>query len=106
MGDEYKNELESVFKKSEDFQKLIDTFVTEMSKNIDIYCNGNDMLIDAMYKDTSLEKEFRKNNSMIRLTMLMLSKALTDSKKMASIESVMRATFEKAMNSEGSDYEN
>lgn len=106
MEEEYKNELESVLKKSDDFQKLIDTFVADMSKNIDIYCKGNDVLIDAVYKGTSLEKEFRKNNSAIRLAMLMLSKAVTDSKKMASIESVVRATFEKAMTSEGSDHEN
>lgn len=93
--DSHEEEMRSVIAKCERFKEEVDKFTATLSENLSTYCATNDMMIDALYKGTSLEREFKHTNSAIRLSMVMLIGALNDSKKMADIGSVMKATLEK-----------
>lgn len=93
--DAHDEEMRSIIAKCDRFKKEVDKFTASLSENLNTYCATNDMMIDALYKGTSLEREYKRTNSAIRLSMVMLISALNDSKKMADIGSVMKATLEK-----------
>lgn len=95
--DDRTDDIMEMMAKINEHKLMIATFTTGLMGNIDIFCTGNDMMIDGVYTGTSFESKFRLVNKNIRLAALMLVQAMKESEAIVDVKNVRKAQIERAL---------